>query len=85
MSGVQSTIGDDGVAVVTLDRPEVRNALDWAAWEALARILGELDGGDVRTVVLTGGDHWFSAGGDVSSMGSHPGGGVTAPAARVRL
>jgi 2-(1,2-epoxy-1,2-dihydrophenyl)acetyl-CoA isomerase len=84
MTGVRSRV-DDGVAVVTLDRPEVRNALDWAAWESLGRTLLDLDRDDIRAVVLTGGDRWFSAGGDVSSMGSHADGGVTAPAARVRL
>lgn len=84
MTGVRSEVGPDGVAVVTLDRPEVRNALDWAAWEALGRLVGELDREDVRAVVLTGGDRWFSAGGDVASMGSY-GEGVEAPAARVRL
>lgn len=85
MTGVLSRVEDDGVAVVTLDRPQARNALDWAAWESLGRQLTELDRDDVRAVVLTGGDRWFSAGGDVSSMGSSPGVGVTAPAARVRL
>jgi 2-(1,2-epoxy-1,2-dihydrophenyl)acetyl-CoA isomerase len=85
VSGVHSRVGDDGVAVVTLDRPQVRNALDREAWESLGRLLVELDRDDVRAVVLTGGNRWFSAGGDVSSMGSYQGDGVTAPAARVRL
>lgn len=84
MTGVRSEVRPDGVAVVTLDRPRVRNALDWDAWQALGRLIDELDRDDVRAVVLTGGDQWFSAGGDVSSMGRH-GAGVTSPAARVRL
>jgi 2-(1,2-epoxy-1,2-dihydrophenyl)acetyl-CoA isomerase len=85
VTGVQSRLDDDGVAVVTLHRPEVRNALDWETWESLGRLLTDLDRDDVRAVVLTGGDRWFSAGGDVASMGSNPGGGVTAPAARLRM
>lgn len=85
MSGVHSRLGDDGVAVVTLDRAEVRNALDWETWESLGRLLTDLDRDGVRAVVLTGGDRWFSAGGDVASMGANPGGGVTAPAARLRM
>ncbi|MFD2090736.1 enoyl-CoA hydratase/isomerase family protein [Blastococcus deserti] len=84
MTGVRTRV-DGGVAVVTLDRPEVRNALDWAAWEALGRAVEECDRDDVRAVVLTGGDRWFSAGGDVSSMGQGADGGVAAPAARVRV
>ncbi len=85
MTGVHSRVDDDGVAVITLDRPQARNALDWEAWESLGRLLTDLDRDDVRAVVLTGGDRWFSAGGDVTSMGSRPASGVTAPAARVRL
>lgn len=84
MTGVHSEVLSDGVAVVTLDRPQVRNALDWDAWQMLGSLMAELDRDDVRAVVLTGGDRWFSAGGDVSSMGRH-GDGVTAAAARVRL
>lgn len=84
MTGVRSEVDAEGVAVVTLDRPDVRNALDWDAWDLLGRLLSELDRDDVRAVVLTGGDRWFSAGGDVASMGSY-GEGVAAPAARVRL
>jgi len=83
-TGVRTEVGDDGVAVVTLDRPEVRNSLDWDAWESLGRLVAELDRDDVRAVVLTGGDRWFSAGGDVATMGSY-GDAVTSPAARVRL
>ncbi|WNV76639.1 enoyl-CoA hydratase/isomerase family protein [Geodermatophilus sp. DSM 44513] len=85
MTGVHGRVGDDGVAVVTIDRPQARNALDWDAWESLGRLVAELDRDDVRAVVLTGGDRWFSAGGDVTSMGSRQGSGVTGPAARVRL
>lgn len=84
MSGITSTLGDDGVAVVTIDRPEVCNALDWDAWQALADAFVHLDRDEVRAAVLTGGDERFSAGGDVKTMGA-VGGRVTGTAARVRL
>jgi 2-(1,2-epoxy-1,2-dihydrophenyl)acetyl-CoA isomerase len=84
VTGVRTRV-EDGIAVVTLDRPEVRNAMDRAAWEALALAVEECDRDDVRAVVLTGGDRWFSAGGDVSSMGQETDGGVAAPAARLRI
>jgi methylglutaconyl-CoA hydratase len=59
--------GADGVAWVTLDRPDARNALSRAVNVELARIAREL-GGDrsVRVVVLTGaGQGVFCAGADL--------------------
>jgi enoyl-CoA hydratase/carnithine racemase len=51
----------DAVAVVTLDRPEVRNAQTPATWRALAAI-GEQVPDDVRVVVVRGSGQSFSAG-----------------------
>ncbi len=58
-----------GVLVVTLNRPEVRNALTDAMLEALAYVLtnAAVDS-DVRCVVLTGAGDGFCAGGDVRAM-----------------
>lgn len=55
------------VTVVTIDRPERRNAVDHDALEALA---AALDGcsDDVRAVVLTGADGHFCAGADLSGV-----------------
>jgi enoyl-CoA hydratase len=58
------------VAVLTIDRPEVRNALDHATLDSLAGHLRSmaLDPG-VRAVVLTGaGDRAFSAGLDLKAL-----------------
>jgi len=55
------------IAVVTLDRPERRNALDEAMWASFARAVDELGAAPPRAVVLTGaGDRAFCAGQDVS-------------------
>jgi 2-(1,2-epoxy-1,2-dihydrophenyl)acetyl-CoA isomerase len=59
----------DGVARLTLDRPDVGNAID----VPLARALREAAGacaadGAVRCVVLTGAGRLFCAGGDVAAM-----------------
>lgn len=66
-------IGTDGrgVATLTLDRPEVRNAFDAALIGELADAAAAL-GADpaVRVVVLTGAGAVFSAGGDLSWMAS---------------
>src|SRR2546425_1198196 len=64
------TTSDDGVAVVAIDRPEARNALDVATLTELRDRLRELaDDGDVRAVVLTGaGERAFIAGADIKYM-----------------
>ncbi|MEE3325940.1 MAG: enoyl-CoA hydratase [Myxococcota bacterium] len=61
---------EDDVAVLTLNRPEVRNALSDTLSPALRRILGSLkDDRRVRAVLLTGAGQAFCAGGDVKGMG----------------
>lgn len=60
---------EDGVAVVTFNRPERRNALTPAMLDALARVLADLEADeDVGCVVLTGAGGAFCAGGDVKTM-----------------
>ena len=57
------------VAVVTLTRPEVRNALTPEVWEALAATVTGLDTDpDVSVVVLTGEDPAFCAGFDLRDL-----------------
>ena len=60
---------DNGVAVVTLHRPEATNALSLSLQAALSRAFTELAADDgVRCIVLTGGEKVFAAGGDIKSM-----------------
>ncbi|HUQ01568.1 MAG TPA: enoyl-CoA hydratase/isomerase family protein [Kofleriaceae bacterium] len=54
------------VAIVTLDRPERKNALGEELWNALGRAADELHGALPRAVVLTGAGDAFSAGMDVN-------------------
>lgn len=60
----------DGIATLTMNRPEARNALSMEMRAMLADVLHDIEMDDsVRCVVLTGaGDH-FMAGGDVKGMG----------------
>jgi len=62
----------DGVAIVTLNRPEKKNTLDLAMRAELARTLSELQKDDsVRALILTGAGGAFCAGGDLSTMGGN--------------
>ena len=58
----------DGVATVTLNRPEAMNALNRALRKRLAEVMRVVDADDaVRAVILTGaGERAFCAGGDVA-------------------
>jgi enoyl-CoA hydratase/crotonobetainyl-CoA hydratase len=59
---------DDGVMVLTINRPHRRNALDLPTAEALAAALDELDARtDVRVGVLTGAGGSFCAGMDLKA------------------
>ncbi|MFI9450454.1 enoyl-CoA hydratase family protein [Amycolatopsis sp. NPDC052450] len=60
---------DDGVATVTLDRPEKLNALTFDAYADLRDLLAELPHrGDVRVLVITGRGRGFCSGGDVEEI-----------------
>jgi 2-(1,2-epoxy-1,2-dihydrophenyl)acetyl-CoA isomerase len=60
---------EEGVAVLTLNRPSRRNALSPAMLEGLARTLAEVETDEeVGCVVLTGAGGAFCAGGDVRAM-----------------
>jgi len=60
----------DGVAVLTLNRPEKLNALNYALIDELMRLLDAIEtDGAIRAVVLTGaGDRAFSAGADIAEF-----------------
>jgi enoyl-CoA hydratase len=60
----------DGVALVTLNRPEVLNALDFALIRELTEALEALDRDDAcRAIVITGaGDRAFAAGADIKEL-----------------
>jgi enoyl-CoA hydratase len=59
----------DGVAVLTLNRPEALNALNTQLWRAL---VAALESGDadpaVRAMIITGSDKAFAAGADIAEM-----------------
>jgi enoyl-CoA hydratase len=66
-----SFITDGPVAVVTIERPEVRNAVDGPTAEALVAAFTRFDADPALAVaVLTGAGGTFSAGGDLKAFGT---------------
>ena len=63
---------EDGIAIVTLNRPEAMNALSKALRAELADVMVSVDADDtIRAVVLTGaGERAFTAGLDLKELGS---------------
>ncbi len=72
----------DNVAVITLNRPQARNAMSGPMTAALDRALDHAErSAEVRCVVITGAGGAFCAGGDVKGMASGGDGGAGAPSA----
>jgi enoyl-CoA hydratase len=59
----------DGIAVITINRPEARNAVNGAVARAMAAAFDDLDSrADVRVLILTGAGGTFSAGMDLKGF-----------------
>jgi len=68
---------DGGIATITLNRPEKRNALNRAVLEGLRRRFDELEGTDgVRVVVVRGAGPAFCSGMDLREMEERPASGA---------
>ncbi|HAT27157.1 MAG TPA: enoyl-CoA hydratase, partial [Gammaproteobacteria bacterium] len=60
---------DEGVAILTLNRPQARNAMSGEMNAALLTMLADFElNPEVKAVVLTGAGKGFCAGGDVKGM-----------------
>lgn len=57
---------DDGIATITLNRPDALNAIDGEMRRELAALPPRLEAAEVRVVIITGAGRAFSAGGDVA-------------------
>lgn len=72
----------DGVAVIALNRPEKRNAINDAMRVDLFQVLDWADrSADVRAIVITGRGKGFCAGGDIAAMRER----LSAPPGRVGI
>ena len=86
MSDAVLTEVSDGIAVITINRPDARNAVNGEVARGIAAAIEEFDSGsDVRVLVLTEAGGTFSAGmdlkgflsGDVPTAGDRGFGGIT--------
>jgi len=67
-SDIRFEVLDDHVGVITLDRPEARNALTHGMYADLERLVREAPGRGVRCLVVTGADPAFCSGDDVRQV-----------------
>ena len=64
-----TVVRDGAVGVLTIDRPDKRNAMTAAMWAALPGVLAELAGDRaVRSLVVTGSGPSFCAGADIAEL-----------------
>lgn len=69
MSSLVTTEINNGVITITLNRPDARNALDYATAHALAAALDQMDADDSVVIgILTGAGNTFSAGMDLKAF-----------------
>jgi len=73
LTTVRYEVADDGVATVTLDRPDALNAATFEMEEELLEVFAAADADDaVRAIVLTGAGRAFCAGDDVKKAWGDP-------------
>jgi enoyl-CoA hydratase/carnithine racemase len=63
----------EGILVLTINRPEVRNALNWEAMDAFAEAVEMAhEKENLRALIVTGKDIAFCAGGDLYELHDYP-------------
>jgi enoyl-CoA hydratase/carnithine racemase len=73
MAPIEFEINSNGIGVLTLNRPQVRNALNWEAMNAFAETVETAHGlPDLRTLIVTGSQGTFCAGGDLYELDGYP-------------
>jgi enoyl-CoA hydratase len=57
------------IGLITINRPKVRNALNWAVFQELEDVISELGRNEeIEVVVVTGAEGFFAAGADVNEL-----------------
>jgi len=73
MPAILYEISAQGVGLLTLNRPQLRNALNWEAMELFAKAVREsASDGQLRALVITGSEGTFCSGGDLYELDQYP-------------
>jgi enoyl-CoA hydratase/carnithine racemase len=73
MNGINLSINHEGIGILKIDRPSVRNALNWATMNAFASAIETAHRSrDLKTLILTGAGTSFVSGGDLSELVHYP-------------
>ncbi len=71
---IRYEVDSDGIATLTIDRPEKRNAMTYAMLAAFTQRVGEAGADDkVRVLIVTGSGGAFCAGTDLADLSTIPG------------
>ncbi|MBI3761582.1 MAG: enoyl-CoA hydratase/isomerase family protein [Chloroflexi bacterium] len=76
MSAISLDVDSDGVGVLSVSRPRVRNALNWEAMAEFAAIVeqaAERALADMRALIVSGAGGTFISGGDIAELQKYPG------------
>lgn len=69
MAELDFDIDAQGIGLLRVNRPSVRNALDWAAMRAFAEAIEQAHAADnLRALIITGADGHFISGGDLTEL-----------------
>jgi enoyl-CoA hydratase/carnithine racemase len=67
--GIEFVAENSGVATLTVNRPDVRNGLDWDAMRAFAETIDRAARSvDLRALIVTGAGNIFVSGGDLKAL-----------------
>jgi enoyl-CoA hydratase len=73
VSGVNFKVYPEGIGIITINRPKVRNALNWAAMRAFAAAVEDAHlTSELSALILTGSGNTFVSGGDLSELQHYP-------------
>ena len=65
---------EDSIGIITMNRPERRNALNFVLVREMTKVLDDIAGDEeVRVIIITGGEKWFSSGADLRDIQEGPG------------
>lgn len=71
---IESAIDGQGIATITIDRPEKRNAMTYAMLAEFTRAVGAMgEDPSVRMLIITGAGGAFCAGTDLADLATIPG------------